>query len=247
MKDNTKLVLSASRVKTFQTCARKYYYTYIKKLPRLAWDHFDIGTIVHSVLEEFHNTFRDDKNVLDLNGLMTKCFANQKEKILKEKKIKNSTFIEARDLLKEYLRNLKDKGLGSLILCNEEDFIVQLNDDFKVQGFIDRIDEDKDNIYHIKDYKTTKSNKYMEPFQLITYGIHLSQKFPTIEHFRGSYVMLKFGGMLVSYDFNQEDVEKAKKSLIEYGNLICEEQKWAQRPSKLCSFCDFQKVCLTAW
>jgi CRISPR/Cas system-associated exonuclease Cas4 (RecB family) len=87
----------------------------------------------------------------------------------------------------------------------------------------------------------------MENFQLATYGIPLVELYPNIDHFRGSYIMLKFGGMLVSYDFNREDVEKIKKDLVNYGEQICEEKKWMSMPSKLCSWCDFQETCLKTW
>lgn len=244
----TVLTLSASRVKTYQQCPRKYYYTYIEKLPRKEWDHFDLGTLAHGVLEHFHENFKSDKDDSSgLKTLMKNAFQKQWKIMEKEKKLPADILLEARDLLKEYLDTLETHGIGSEIISLEERFNIPLNDKYSIQGVVDRLDKDSDGIYHIKDYKTNKNKKYMEPFQLQTYGIYLLDKFPDVKRFRGSYVMLRFGGMLIPYDFTIEDVKKVKRQLVEYADQITEEERWITKPSRLCDWCDFKGPCFSTW
>jgi len=237
------LVLSPSRVKTFISCPRKYYYTYIKRLTRKDWAHFALGTFCHGVLEQFHKNFKKDADKPNLKKLMTECFKTQ---IGKDKNLTAEVLLEAKELMSGYLNRIIDFGIGAEILSLEEPFLLSLNSKFSLQGVLDRIDLEND-IYHIKDYKTTKSMKYMYDFQLKTYGIYLIGKYPEIDRFRGSYVMLRHSGTLVPYDFNREDVEKSKKQLIEYGEKIQAEGRWSPCQSNLCSWCDFEQTCLSTW
>jgi len=247
-KKESDLTLSASRVDIYQQCPRRYYYHYIEKLPRLDWDHFDLGTLVHGVLELFHENFRsDDGKECNLGRLMKESFGKFRAKMDKRKKLSIEILIEARDILKGYLDKIKQEGIGSEITSLEGDFKIDLNDKYEIRGVIDRIDKDPDGMWHIKDYKTNKNPKYMKPFQLAVYGIYLLDKYPEVDRFRGSYVMLRFNGMLISYDFNKEDVEKERKDLIIYADRIIEEERWIAKPSRLCDWCDFKTVCLNSW
>ena len=59
--------------------------------------------------------------------------------------------------------------------------------------------------------------------------------------------MLRFGGMYLKYEFNLEDIDKAKKDLIVYADKICEDERWISKPSKLCDWCDFKNICYNSW
>jgi len=246
-KDAIILTLSASRVKTYQQCPRKYYYNYIEKLPTKDWPHFDLGTLVHGSLEYFHDGFKEDGSNLNLKRLMKISFKTQRDEMDKRKPLADEVLIEARNLLIEYLLKMETDGIGSDIISLEQDFNIPLTEKFSIRGYVDRLDMDKDGIYHIKDYKTNKSIKYMEPFQLKVYGIHLLHENPDVDRFRASYIMMRFGGKLVSYDLNKADVEKCKLKLIKYGERITEEGRWIPKQSKLCDWCDFKDPCLTTW
>lgn len=243
----TILTLSASRVKCFQSCKRKYYYQYIKKLPRKQWDHFDLGTLVHGALEHFHGKFKKDGQQDNLKKLMKLSFKKQREDMEFKRTIPTEILLLARDLLVQYLKNMENDGIGSEIVSLEEKFNIPLNDKYSILGFVDRLDLDEDGVYHIKDYKTNKNMKYMDPFQLQTYGIYLKQKFSDISAFRGSYIMLKFNSKLVSYEFNNEDIIKVRSDLIKYADQITSEKRWMPTQSVLCDWCDFKNTCLNSW
>jgi RecB family exonuclease len=241
------LTISISKVKTYKQCPRRYYYSYIEKLPKQDWDHFTLGTFVHGVLEHFHNEYKEDPGELNLKKLMKECFFKQKEKMDLDKPIAKEILNEAHSILSIYLKNIEEKGIGSKVLKLEEEFVVYLNEKHKLKGVIDRTDLDKDGILHIKDYKTNKNTKYMDHEQLRAYGIFLLKNNPNIELFRGSYIMLRFGTLHLNYDFNLDDVDKAKKDLVSYAEKISEDERWLVKPSKLCDWCDFKNICFNSW
>lgn len=247
MTENKILKLSASKIKTFKQCPRKYYYNYIEKLERKDWPHLDLGNLIHNTLEKFHDKFTSDNENIDLKELMKVSFKKTREEMSKEKTLSNEILLEARDLLLEYLKKMKKNGIGCDVISVEEDFDIELDKTCKIVGFVDRLDLEKDGIYRIVDYKTTKSINYMEPFQLNVYGIFLLNKYPDVDFFRGSYIMMRHSGKYISYDFNKEDVEKCKKELIKYAKIINSEGRWTPKQSKLCDWCDFKDPCLTAW
>jgi len=241
------LTLSYSRMDTYKKCPRKYYYRYIAKLPTKQWDHFSLGTLAHGVLEHFHGEFKEDINKPNLKTLMKNSFKIQRNDMEKTAVLKPEILQEAYGILQNYLDLMENKGIGSKILSLEQEFNIPLNDDFSIMGYIDRLDIDNDGIYHIKDYKTSKNANYMTPEQLLTYGIYLLDKYPDVQKFRGSYIMLKCNLRNLSYDFTVEDVEKEKKILINYAEKITEEERWITRPTKLCDWCDFKDTCLNSW
>jgi len=245
--ENKSLTVSISKIKTYKQCPRRYYYSYIAKYPKKDWDHFTLGTFVHGVLEFFHGQFKEDIADFNFKKLMKESFKKQKDIMDADKPISKEILDEARKLLTEYLKSMEEKGLGSKILTLEEEFVIDLNEKYKLKGIIDRTDQDKDGVYHIKDYKTNKDTKYMEYDQLRAYGLYLVNQYPEVKNFRGSYIMLRFGGMYLKYEFNLEDVEKAKKDLIVYADKICEDERWISKPSKLCDWCDFKNICYNTW
>lgn len=235
--------LSASSTKTFEQCPRKYYYTYIEKLPKKSWAHLKLGTFCHRVLELFHKQWILNKN-LNLVDLIGNCFLTARGE---------DDFIgmlpdqleEAKEMLQEYLFGVEKRGMPNTLFV-EEPFKISV-DKFLLRGFMDRIDIDPDGLFHIVDYKTTKNEKYLDDFQLLVYGMALKSKYPDMDRFRGSYVLLRKGSKLVTNEYSMHDVYKCEKKILDFGIRIEQEQKWEKRPGPLCNWCDFYDTCMGGW
>lgn len=237
------LKLSVSSVKTYESCPKKYWYTYIEKADRKEWPHLLLGSFCHKVLEYFHERWKEDKN-LELVSLFGKCFADARK--LKEfQALHPDQLGEAKELLQHYLFEIEKYGMPN-VHDVEMDFLINI-DNFMVRGFIDRIDIEKDGTFHIIDYKTTKNDKYLDDFQLLVYGLALKKKYPDIERFKGSYILLRQHSKLITNEYNAYDLLKCEKKIIEFGKYIEEEKKWEPRPSNLCKWCDFYEPCQLTW
>lgn len=236
--------LSASSTKTFEQCRRKYYYTYIEKLPKKSWGHLILGTFCHKVLELFHKKWKEDQNV-DLVDLIGQCFAMARADQEFAGKMSPEQLSDAKEMIQNYLYSVEKHGMPN-VLDVEAPFELTV-DKYVLRGFIDRIDVDKDGIFHIVDYKTTKNEKYLEDFQLLVYGMALKSKYPYIERFRGSYVLLKKSSRLITNEYTVSDIYKCEKKILDFGRRIEQEQKWEKSPSSLCNWCDFYDTCMGSW
>jgi len=232
--------LSASSMKTYEQCPKKYFYTYIEKVPRQEWDHFDLGNLCHKALEIFHRIYMQEGNKMgSLSKLMTHSFSTAKKEF---EKITPHLKDEAKALLLDYLKAISANGMP-LVKGVETPFNFKINDEILIRGFIDRLDISKDGKFRIIDYKTTKNVKYLDPFQLLIYGLWLKHEYPDLEKFRASYVLLRHGSKTKDYEFNMEDLKKAEKEILGYASKLKVENQWVPVPTALCNWCDFKNIC----
>lgn len=233
--------LSASAVKTYEQCPRKYYYNYIEKAPRKQWPHFDLGHLCHKTLEIFHEIYLKEgtEKMRSLPKLMGHSFKIARKEY---SHMSDDLVAEAKVLLADYLEKVKREGMP-LVKGIETAFDFYLRDDIRIRGFLDRLDVEKDGRFHIVDYKTTKNEKYLDEFQLLVYGLWLYENDPNIDSFKASYILLRHGCKHKEYEFNAADVIRVKKELINYADRIKNENAWMPIPSMLCNWCDFKEIC----
>jgi len=240
------LKLSASSMKTFDQCPKKYFYNYIAREPRKQWDHFDLGNLCHKTLEIFHEIYMTEgARGGSLSSLMSHSFTEARKDFLRTK---GDIIAEAKKLVQNYLKYVSQNGMPH-VKGVETSFKLNITDDILVRGFLDRVDILPTNgIFHIVDYKTTKNKRYLEPFQLLIYGLWLISEYPDVETFKASYVLLRHNSTSKSYEFNREDIDKVKKKILTFADSIrnCgEEDNWVPITGPLCNWCDFKQICST--
>ncbi len=155
--DLSKQSWSATSLKTYLQCKRKYYFNYIAKIKEhsisLKPEGYELGNIVHKVLEKLTilPSFPNSSLETQINNELTK-YQNQNPYLTMEIEIwkrKLEKFAEAED---------KRKEKGYKIFEVEKDFSFQYNG-IRLKGTIDRIDCVADGKYEILDYKTSSSLK----------------------------------------------------------------------------------------
>lgn len=239
------LRLSVSKTKTFLDCKAKYKFCYIEKLPRKEWDFHVFGKFCHSALEWFHKQYIDGC-LLPYNTTMTDAFkhawAEYKDRMTPDMKK------ECWDILNQYLRNItKDKksGLPANVIDVEKRFDFAITDNLVLNGAIDRIQLDADNVVHVADYKTTKHKKYLKNdfFQLLTYAYVIVSEDPTIEKVRASYILLRHDFEYITTEFKKNEILEVKGKYQEYAKQMLTEKEFPPNPTNLCNYCDFQERC----
>lgn len=240
MEKNTEIIkLSASSIKTYEQCPKKYFFNYIERAPRKQWAHFDLGNLCHKALEFFHIDYCENgTKKRSLKKMMGSAFARARKEY---PNLSEYNLAEAKNMLQDYLNAIKTNGMPN-VLGTEVNFDFEIAPNVIIRGFLDRVDLE-DNIYHIIDYKTTKNAQYLDEFQLLIYGIWLLKKYPDIKNFKGSYVLLKHGSSLKSYSFTADDVKETKMKVLSYANTILNEDTWSTIPHRLCNWCDFKDIC----
>ena len=178
--DLSKLTWSASSLKEFLECKRKYYFNHILKIKEhdisLKPKGYELGNIIHKTLEEFYK--EDNRNYDILINIFNKnrtnnCFLNLDLEIWKRR-------------LNEFVEQENDRfNKGFSIVELEKPFLFEYNG-IKLRGTIDRIDN-KDNIFYVIDYKTSsnlkvdtkKSYEKSVDFQLEFYYLAVKELFRT--------------------------------------------------------------------
>ena len=235
-------IFSYSKISSYKSCPKAYKFIYIDKLPRLDKPYFVFGSFAHSILEKFHKEFIDgSKDPIEI--VMKKSFISA----LKEFKLKltKEQIDEVFAIMQTYLDKLSQQDKFPNVLSVEKKIWIELDNEIIFNGFIDRIQMDRDNVLHITDYKTTKNEKYLtDRTQLLLYAYIMYLENKDLDKIRTSYMMLKHGMKLLEKDHNIDELIIAKNKLLEQCIIAKNDKLYRAKPSNFsCNFCDFLDRC----
>ena len=152
--------LSATRLKTYLTCKRKYYYKYVQKLygheiPQDVPQEYEIGNVVHLALKELYlnkSSYTDARELQkDLEKELDKqCGKSELDKYL--------ISLQKKRLTKFYTQEIQRFADGFEVLSCEESFTTEYAG-MTLVGQIDRVDK-RDNEIEVLDYKTGSYKLY---------------------------------------------------------------------------------------
>jgi len=239
------LRLSVSKTKTFLDCKKKFNFAYIQKLPKKDWDHHIFGKFCHKVLEDFHRDLIDGSTE-SFSKIITKAFKAAQAEF--KDKMNAKMIKDCFDIIHEYLKlvsNDKKNNQFPNVIAVEKQFELPINGNIILNGMIDRVQIDDDNIIHVADYKTTKNKKYLKNdwFQLLTYAYVMIQEDPTIKKVRASYILLRHSFEYITTEFDVPEILSIKDKYIKYAEDISTETDFKPTPTALCSYCDFLNLC----
>ncbi len=237
--------VSVSKTETFIDCKAKFKYCYVEKLPRKDWDFHIFGKFCHMVLEEFHKAYMEGCLLpynITMGDSYKKALAEYKDKMTPEMKR------ECWSIVDKYLRkvsNEKNNGTPANVIGVEKRFELAVGENIILNGAIDRIEIDADNVVHVGDYKTVKNKKYLKDdfFQLLTYAFVIMSEDPTITKVRASYILLRYDFEYITTEFTKEDVMQVEQKYIDYVNQMLTEKDFKPNPTVLCNFCDYLDKC----
>ncbi|PHO08817.1 hypothetical protein CPG37_12560 [Malaciobacter canalis] len=237
--DLSKLSWSATSLKVYLQCKRKFYLQYILKLKEheisLKPKGFELGDIVHKILYEYYELGFD--TLERLQALFTK-YANKNpflslELEVYKKKIEN---------FYEYEKNRIDK---IQILQKEMPFNL-IYQDIKIKGVIDRVDK-KDEGYLVIDYKTSSSLKVdtiknyekscdfqLEFYYLALQNIYKTTNIQSFYYDLNNAKLLKEVALNEKLDLLREIFQTLKTTSVDFEK--CEDKS-------VCNFCIYKTMC----
>lgn len=195
LKEKNKITLSASRIKTFESCSWLYYCDYLLKLPKSSNDGANRGTIVHLILE---------------------CLLNPRHKHHFDSIIKNKTLLFQKSITKLINKHAKKLNVDSVenigmihsmilvalqndFFCNgaiikaESEFKFE-NEHFNILGYIDKEAYHGESDIVIWDYKTSKAKFTQDEIeynlQNLMYSLATYKKYKTIPQI--NFLFLRF-------------------------------------------------------
>jgi len=218
---------SFSKLSTKVQCARKFKYQYIDKVkPEEDVDKTALykGRAVHSILEVYpeQSTHRFAEKYQPIANKFIKSDLGQK--YLNCESVKEVSFGLTHELLPtEY----KDKNA---LFRGYIDFVTLL-----------------DNTLYLIDWKTgrIKEQKWQDFSQLTFYAIYFFQKFPTVNNIKISYVYVEHENVENEILLQRSSLEVYTRDLVSLILDLEADTEFKKCPSRLCSYCKFQKHCLS--
>lgn len=231
-----KISLSASRIKTLQSCSWLYYCKYILNLPDGSNDGAKRGSICHLIFEVLGEPKRKKifSKILKKNDIF--CEPSIKRLVMKHAKILEVDDEENIALIKEMTLNglLYDffgKKIGNPTLSvSEKDFDIVVNNNdirYRIKGFIDKLFLYKNKKFAlIRDFKTSKQKfkgkEISDNLQDYMYSLAVKHMFPEYENRASEFLFLKFSlddsdesGVIKMEQIDAEDLEGFEIQLTE--------------------------------
>ena len=236
--------LSASRIKTAQTCSWTYWCNYKLKLPQSGNDGSSRGTICHNIFELLGDKHKAEYNKIIKDGTIwnTKIVASQVKEEALELDVNDQ---ENLDLIDEMIVNglrcdfFGDTEEKPLKAESERFFDLEIKKEDKgiryaVRGYIDKLFTYKDNSVIIRDFKSSKQvfkgKEITDNLQNLIYSLAVKHLIPESEP-QSEFIFLRFdlekdmlgarGKGFVKMDkISEEELEGFEYQLTEFQKYI---------------------------
>ncbi|MCD6212666.1 MAG: PD-(D/E)XK nuclease family protein, partial [Sulfurovum sp.] len=241
--DAHSITWSASRLKTYLDCKRKYYYRYIQKIQAKQDDELNEGLFLHSLLDHLYK----EKNSYDVKEKMQKKIDMLLDELL--------PFDDAKVAYQKLLWKEKLKGFvnsqivhfkaGWEVVEREKEFSEEIGG-LRFKGRIDRIDQnDTDTL--IIDYKSgsiaeanrTKNLENLSDFQMSIYYYMLQSKYKNISL---AFMKILEKGEAEEITALEEKNELLAEHIIDLKQTKSFEAKKTEVLKK-CKWCEFTLLC----
>ena len=254
--------MSASKYKTFLECPRKFYYSYIDKLPRQDTEIFTFGSAVHHGLETIA------RKVMETGCPVTtadyeesyQAFRDYMSRVVDNSAIIHNTalFEEGEKLIKEELDRRRADLVPEKIIAVEQEFDIEFPEGVRINGFIDKIVQLDDNTIKIVDYKTSNTAMSWQDArtdeQLSMYDLAAFYIFPQFPNRIVELNYLRLKKTVTSsrtdtqrYSFRQQ-LFSVRNGLLKFVESILSKEDGYIPEGKLstfCSWCQFKHSCNT--
>jgi len=250
-------IYSHSRLNTFETCPKKFYFSYVErpKVERREGVEAFMGSRVHKALEKLYLDLKATK----LNSLKALLSFYEKDwernwsdsiVIVKEGLKQKHYFNLGKKCIEEYYERHRPFDADKTIACEKRvAFSLDKAGKYKMQGYIDRLTEEKPGHYVIHDYKTNGRLPMQDYFdqdrQLALYSIAVYNDFADCCDVDLCWHYLAFDKDLFSKR-TEEQLEKLKRDMIALIKRIEKaerENKFPTKESRLCGWCQFKALC----
>jgi len=245
---NTTLKLSSSKISTYNRCSYKYRLKYIDKVPeQRTRATSEFGSIIHSILEEYHSLPQDKQTKDILLKLLEKHWReNSFEYRLRADEFQK----QGKEILSEYFEYTSKKPPD--VVGVENYFSYTMKDiNVSISGKIDRIDKVGDRL-DIIDYKTSrKKEKAAKNMQMALYTeAIINNAVPGIEGKPGQAILhyLRFtDDPISSHEFSNDDLEEHRKKINLVAKGIRSGAFETKKSDYNCEKCDYKDFLCPAW
>ena len=240
---NPDMRFSASKIKTYEDCPLKFKFQSILHIPTPQKSFFQVGTDVHSVLEEMAK-LRIQGEAIKF-GLAKDMLNSSWESSNFDSETQEKQEYNKMQKMLEFWFDFEKDNLNETVAV-EEWFELDL-DGAHFGGFIDRLDRTPDGDYIVIDYKTGKSNlsknKLKEDVQMALYCLAVKDKYGKLPIQAGHMYVHPELAELRLVDVSEENVSTVLERIKEVvSRILNEDFEVVGNPN--CRFCDYKGICV---
>ena len=255
------MIYSHSRLETFKTCPKKFYYNYIEKPDIEKKNSIEafMGSMVHLALEKLYTDLKFLKqNSLDqILEYYLECWNNEfdenKIEIVRSAYSQENYKEMGKQYLTEYYNRYKPFDQGKTIGLEMKIPIRFYDSDsdtlYNLVGYIDRLTLISEDHIEIHDYKTNKNPKNQIELdsdkQLALYQIAIEKMFPNVKkidlvwHFLSANLEMRSSRTKEQLECLEKDII----SIIKEIESAIKREDYPAKPSALCDWCEFKGIC----
>jgi len=241
--DATLYTWSASRLKTYLECKRKFYYRYIERIKQKPESELNEGALLHKLLEllfENHDSFSSREEMQQsIDRLLSSLLPNNNAKSDYQRQLlskKLEPFVESQI---EYFK------AGWRVVSKEQQFSATISG-VKFRGIIDRIDQNTTHTL-ILDYKSgstkeanrTQNLEKLTEFQMSIYDYLTKGKFQNVSL---AFLKILDGGAIEEISALEEKNELLLQHIAELKDTKSFVAAKCEELSK-CKYCEFALMC----
>jgi len=246
-------IYSYSCLKTFKNCPLQYKFQYIDRIKREEERiELFLGSRFHKVMEKIYKDLILRRYSLEelLVFYQEDWDKNYHDKIIitdQERKVEDYQKI-GRKYIEDYYQHYYPFNQGK-ILGVEREVLINLEDhgeEYRLRGYIDRLEQVKDGTYEIHDYKTSKTFpeqiKMDEDNQLALYQLGIQRMWKDVHQVELVWHYVVFDKEIRSVR-SKEELEELKKDTVRWIKKIEATPEFLPQESALCGWCSYQDIC----
>ncbi|RLC36626.1 MAG: hypothetical protein DRH33_06690 [Candidatus Nealsonbacteria bacterium] len=245
-------IYSHSRLEAFKNCPLKYKFNYIDKIKRKeeGIEAF-LGSRFHEVMEKIYKDLPFRKYSLDelLDYYQYMWDKNYHDKVIiacKERKAEDYKEM-GKKFIADYYKRYYPFDQGK-VLGIERLVMIDLDGQgqYKLRGYIDRLDQKRDGTYEIHDYKTSKSlpeqSKMDKDRQLALYQIGVQNMWNDVHDIELVWHYVAFDKEIRSKR-TEEELDVLKKDTVDLIKKIESTKEFLPNETTLCGWCYYKDRC----
>jgi len=248
------MIHSHSSLSIFEQCPYKFKLRYIENITPPIKDTIEsyLGKMVHQTLEKLYlDLQRGQRNSLDnsLQYLHRIWYENWNDSILiaNKKYSMKHYFSLAKQFISNYYRSYEPfNQTDTVAIENHIIFPLDEENNYQIQGFIDRLSEKKSGHFQIHDYKTSSrlptQLQLDKDRQLGLYTLGVKHLYPNAKTITLIWHYLKFNKELQSKR-NIKQLNDLKTQVIRLIKKIQETSLFSCNISPLCQWCEYKPIC----
>lgn len=241
--------ISYNQIRQYQTCPKKYYFSYIKEIQIPINEKIFLGTVFHSVVEyylqkQIEGQVPENEEVL--NTFSERFNAGQKKNDIIWKTPVNKNKERGISFIKYFLNDIAPSIEPLMVEKELEVDVPEIG--IKLRGIIDLVEKD----FSITDFKTTTSKWSKERInssflQMVIYKYLFEQSFGNIGSELKFIIVYSKNSLNIKHQqlsMKSEDANLNKMfDIIDYVVQNVSNGVFYKKENYFCNFCDFKDLC----